>query len=59
MSLGPPIRPDPAPKPEWTKVPDRPGFEVNAKGQFRYIPPPDKTPPAIWDAWLSNHSGEA
>jgi hypothetical protein len=41
MTLGPPIRKKPEPKPEWWPVPGDQRFEQNAKGQLRTkIPPP-------------------
>ena len=33
MTLGPPIRTPPPPKPEWWPDPDNPKFLLNAKGQ--------------------------
>ena len=41
MPIGdPPIKPEKPLEPEWKQVRGaRPGLEVNAKGQYRYVPP--------------------
>lgn len=72
MSLGPPIRPDPAPKkpPAEDWRPYKPGFEINGEEKLRTTNPPPAPKPTVWgyyaldglDAamwWLSSHSGEA
>lgn len=45
MSLGPPIRKEPPPKPEWVPVPGKPHMWRNAQGQLKYTPP---TPYIVW-----------
>lgn len=39
MTLGPPIRKEKPPPPEWRPVEGKPHFFVNAKGQMKYEPP--------------------
>lgn len=49
VSLGPPIRKEPEPRPEWAPVPGKPYFFVNAAGQLKYVPPPLPAAPTLAD----------
>lgn len=55
MSLGPAIKPDPAPpEPEWKPHPTKKHLVVNAKGQLRTSIPGNEAvnfPPYGWPNW--------